>query len=265
MSTTTITRLGQARPRLIRSELSKLISLRSIWITSLLVAVLCILAAWSQAAGTGDAIRSNDPELADGVTPETVGLDWVALGLIGVIVIGVIAAGSEYTSGQLKTSLVAAPNRVRLFFAKIAALTALITVIGVVTVPTLSLLSQHGLGNLSVIDGQVPASLLLRWVGAIAYWVATALISFSIAILLKQNLIPMFALIVISQVGLMLLLLSTWFAYLPTIAGTQLFDPGLTSYYPDAALGIPVAATVTAAWTVALLAIAGYRFVRRDT
>ena len=37
----------------------------------------------------------------------------------------------------------------------------------------------------------------------------------------------MFAIMVISQLSLMLLLLSNFFAYLPTIAGVQLFDPGL--------------------------------------
>lgn len=252
------------RPRLLLSELTKLLSLRSVWITALIVAALSILAAWSQAGAIGDALRTNDPALAPGTVPESVGLEWVTLGEIGIIVIGVIAASSEYTSGQLKTSLLASPGRLRLFLAKIAALTILVTGIGIVTVPALSLLSQHGLGDLSVIDGEVPASLLLRWVGAIGYWVAMALIGFSIATLLKQTLIPLFALIVISQLGLMLLLLTTWLAYLPTIAGIQLFDPGLIASYPDAALGIQLAAIVTTGWTIAFLALAGHRFVRRD-
>lgn len=258
--------VARARTLPVASELTKLLTLRSIWITALLVIVIDVLAAWSQAAPVADAIRSGDANLAPGITPETVGFEWVALGLIGIIVIGVIAASSEYSSGQISTSLVAVPNRRRLFLSKVVALVIVVAAIGAVTIPALSLLSQFGLGDLSVIDDGVPASLVLRWLGATGYWVAMALISFAIATLLRQMLIPLFALIVISQLSLLQLLLSPMFVYLPTIAGVQLFDPGLiTGSYPDAAIGLPAAALVTTLWTIALLAAAGVRFIRRDT
>lgn len=260
--TTTIT---APRPQLIRSELTKLLSLRAIWVTALVTFTIVVLVGWSQAGPVGDALRTNDPELAPGATPATIGFDWVALGLIGIIVIGVIAASSEYVSGQFKTSLVAAPQRARLFLAKCTALVIIVGALGIVTIPLLSLLSQSGLKDLSVIAGGIPASLVFKWIGAVAYWVATALISFALGILMRQTLIPLFLLIVISQMSLMLLLLSNSLAYLPTIAGVQLFDPGLvTGSYPGAALALPVAALVTAAWTFALLVAAGWRFIKRD-
>lgn len=254
------------REHLIAAELTKLLSLRSIWITALVTVALVILAAWSQANAIGDALRSHDPALAPGIQPETVGFEWVALGLIGILIIGVVAAGSEYTSGQIHTSLVAAPGRVRLFLAKAVALTIVITVIGIVSIPTLSLLSQQGLGSLSVIDEQIPLSLILRWIGAIGYWIAMALIAFSTALLLRQTLIPLFALIVISQLSLLLLLLSNILAILPTIAGVQLFDEGLVAgSYPEAELGIPLAVALTSGWTILMLVIAGWRFAKRDS
>ncbi|MFJ6455507.1 hypothetical protein [Paenarthrobacter sp. NPDC091669] len=250
---------------LVRAELTKLITLRSVWITAALTWLIVVLIGWSQAAPVGDALRTNDPGLAPGASPETVGFDWVALGLIGIIVIGVIAASSEYVSGQLRSSLVAAPNRERLYLAKCAALTVFVTLLGLVTIPLLSLLSQSGLGELSVINGTVPAGLLLRWVGAIAFWDAIALIGFALGILLKQTLIPLFTLIVVSQLSLMLLLLTPAFAYLPTVAGVLLFDPGLvTGSYPDADLGSLTAAIVTFTWTAGLVAFAGFRFSTRD-
>jgi len=254
------------KPSLLLSELTKLITLRSLWITAALTWLIVVLLGWSQAGPVGDALRTNDPGLAPGASPETVGFDWVALGLIGIIVIGVISASSEYVSGQLRTSLVSVPNRLDLYLAKGAALTVFVTVLGILTVPLLSVLSQSGLAELSVIDGTLPGSLVLRWVGAIAFWDAIALIGFSLGILLKQTLIPLFVLIVVSQLSLMLLLLSPGFAYLPTVAGVLLFDPGLvTGSYPDADLGAPTAAVVTAVWTIALVVAAGIRFSTRDT
>src|SRR6478672_5869793 len=144
-------------PSLFRAELTKLVTLRSVWITAALTWLIVVLVGWSQAGPVGEALRTNDPGLAPGASPETVGFDWVALGLIGIIVIGVIAASSEYVSGQLRSSLVAAPNRERLYWAKCAALTVFVTLLGLVTIPLLSLLSQSGLGELSVINGTVPA------------------------------------------------------------------------------------------------------------
>ena len=63
----------------------------------------------------------------------------------------------------------------------------------------------------------------------------------------------------------MLLLLTPAFAYLPTVAGVLLFDPGLvTGSYPDADLGSLTAAIVTFTWTVGLVAFAGFKFSSRD-
>lgn len=253
------------RPRLVLSEFTKLLTLRSVWITAVATFAVVVLIGWSQAGPVGDAIRSNDPELAPGAAPATVGFDWVALGLVGVIVIGVVSAGSEYVTGQLRTTLLVVPNRARLYAAKCAALLVFVTVLGVVTIPLLSLLSQSSLKELSVIQGAVPADLVFRWIGAIAFWDAVALIGFTLAVLLRQSLIPLFLLIVVSQLSLMLLLLSPAFVYLPTIAGILLFDPGLvTASYPQATLTLPVAASLTAAWTLVLLVFAGWRFISRD-
>lgn len=246
------------------AEMTKLLTLRSVRIAWVLVPVSSILAAWSQASVVGEALRAADPALAPGTTPEAVGFEWIALAQIGMIVIGVVSAGHEYTSGQISTSLLAAPRRWRLFMAKLSALAAVAAVVGLVTVPAVSLVSQLGLGSLSVIGDGLPSTLLLRWGGAVAYGVAVALLSFSVAILMRQTLIPLFGLLVVSQLSLLLLILGPALAYLPTIAGTQLFDPGLTASYPYAALPVPLAAAVTAAWTLVLLVIAGIRFVRRD-
>ncbi|MFJ4171326.1 hypothetical protein ACIPY3_17620 [Paenarthrobacter sp. NPDC089714] len=257
--------IARSRPRLLVSELTKLITLRAVWISALVTFAVVVLIGWSQAGPVAEGLRRHDPDLAPGASPATVGFDWVALGLIGIIVIGVISASSEFVSGQLRSSMVAVPQRWRLYGAKCAALMLFTTGLGLVTIPLLSLLSQAAIGELSVLDGGFPAELVFRWLGAIAFWDASALIGFSLGILLRQGLIPLFLLIVLSQLSLMLLLLGPALAYLPTIAGVQLFDAGLvTGSFPNAALGLPVAATATAAWTVGLLLLAGWKFVARD-
>ncbi|HKU35359.1 MAG TPA: hypothetical protein VJP90_07390 [Paenarthrobacter sp.] len=257
--------IARGRPRLLQSELTKLITLRPVWITALVTFAVVVLMGWSQAGPVGDSLRSNDPELAPGASPATVGFDWVALGLIGIIIIGVTAASSEFVSGQVRSSVLAVPFRGRLYGAKCGALLLSVSAFGLLTIPLLSLLSQAAIGDLSVITHGNPADLVLRWLGAVLCWDATALIGFSLAILLKQSLIPLFVLIVVSQLSLLLLLLGPALAYLPTIAGLQLFDPGLvTGSYPDAALSLPAAAAATVVWTAGLLALAGWRFAARD-
>lgn len=250
----------------LRSEIVKLLTLRSVWITALVSIALCIGIPTLTAPSIGDAIIANDPDLAPGTVPETVGLEWIGLGLIGIAIIGVIAASSEYVSKQVVTSLLAVPRRLQLALAKAAALCILVTVIGIVTIPTMSLLSQIRLGDISVIRDGVPETLVWRWVGGLVLWVATAQIGFALALLMRQALIPLLVMIVVSQLTLPLVNLVPLAQYLPFAAGTQLFDAAMiTSSRPDAALTPAAAALTLAAWTGGLLLAAILRFRQRDT
>ena len=253
------------RPKLLASELVKLVTLRSAWITALATAVVCIGAAALFAPSVGDAILANDPALAPGTVPESVGLEWISLGIIGILIIGVNAGSSEYTGGQLKTSLLAVPSRLTLAFTKALALFVVTLSLAVVTIPTLSILSQLAIGDLGVLDGGIPASLMWLWAGGIAYWVAMAQIGFALGLLMRQSLIPLFALIIVSQIVLVIIYWIPLLKYLPDAAGSQLFDPSsIEGSNPDAVL-TPTAAIVTlAVWVVVLLSVAILRFRQRD-
>ncbi|WP_435738250.1 hypothetical protein V5D56_06580 [Cellulosimicrobium sp. PMB13] len=247
------------------SELTKLLTLRSVWVTLLVTAVCMVGLAWVSAPSVGEGIASGDPDLAPGTVAETVGLEFVLLGQIGVIVAGVMAAGSEQTSGQIKTSLVAVPARTGLLVVKATALLLVTLVVGIVTIPAVSLVSQVGLGDVGVIDGGVPTSLVLRWVGALAYWVGIALVSFALTVVLRQVLLPLFVLVAVSQLSLMLVVLTPASRFLPTVAGVQLFDPTtITAAFPAAALTPAAAATCLAAWVLVLLVAATWLFRTRD-
>lgn len=247
------------------SEATKLATLRGVWVTSMLIATVCILGAWSQAAPTADALRTGDPNLAPGVEPLTIGLEWAPLGVMGVILIGVIAGGSEYTSGQVATSTLAVPRRGVLLGSKVAVLTGWILLLGVAAIPAMSLIAQANIGDLSVITEGIPAELVLAWSGAIGYWLAMGLIAFALTLLLRSTVLPAFIVLTMVAVSLYLLMLTPAAVYLPTLAGEQLFDPGMiVAEYPEADLGWTQAAIVVSGWTVVMLAVGGLRFVRGD-
>lgn len=254
-----------ARPAPLRSELVKLLTLKSVWITVLASSLSCIGIPALTAPSIRDAIIVNDPTLAPGTIPETVGLEWIGLGLIGIAIIGVIAGSSEYVDQQVKTSLLAVPHRLRLVLTKAAVLCLLVTVVGIVTIPTMSLLSQIGLGDISVLRSGMPESLVWRWVGGLALWIATALIGFALALLMRQTLIPLLVMIVLSQLTLPLVNLIPFAQYLPFAAGTQLYDAAMiTSARSDAGLSPSLASLSLAVWTGALLLAAILRFRSRD-
>jgi ABC-2 type transport system permease protein len=253
------------RPRLLTSEVVKLVTLRSVWITALVTAVTCIGAAALLAPSVGEAIVTNDPALAPGTVPESVGLEWISLGLIGVLVIGVNAGSSEYTGGQLKTSLLAVPHRLALVLTKALALFLTTLILAAVTIPGLSILSQVALGDVGVLGGGVPASLIWRWIGGIAYWAAMAQIGFALGLLMRQSLIPLFVLIILSQIILVIVYWFPFLKYLPDAAGAQLFDPGAVGGSdPHAVLSPTAAAATLAAWVIVLVGAAVIRFRRRD-
>lgn len=97
------------RSKLLSSELVKLLTLRSVWVTGLVTVGICITMSVLTAPSIGEAIAVNDPALAAGTTPELVSLEWVNMGLVGIIVIGVVAGSSEYVGDQIKISLLAVP------------------------------------------------------------------------------------------------------------------------------------------------------------
>lgn len=251
--------------RVLISELTKTLTLRSVWIAALSTVVVCIVMAGLSAPSIGDAIASADSDLAPGVSPETVGLEWVGLGLVGVIAVGVAAAGSEYSGNQLRTSLAAVPGRVGLLLAKSFALLVVTSFMGAVAVPALSVLSQLGLGDLGVLHDGVPASLLWRWLGGAVFWAASAQVGFVLALFMRQSLLPLFVTVVVSQLTLPLVSLVPLSRYLPFAAGTQLYDRAMiTASVPDAALTTLEAGAVLAAWTLVPALIAVSVFSRRD-
>lgn len=103
-------------------EWIKLRSLRSTWLTLTLTFGAAVGIAATVGAHTKDV--SNHPDLTNNV------LVGIAPGLLLTGGLGVLCMTSEYTSGMIRTSLTAAPNRLLLLTAKAAMFSAIALAIG---------------------------------------------------------------------------------------------------------------------------------------
>jgi ABC-2 type transport system permease protein len=123
--------------RVVRSEWTKLRTLRAAWVCVLLYVAVVVVGGWNSLSGTR---APDDPATA------------VALALVGfapaqlvLIALGALVVTSEYRSGTVLVSLTAVPGRTRLLLAKtvvvvfwVAVLTLLLATLGVLSVPTLT-------------------------------------------------------------------------------------------------------------------------------
>jgi ABC-2 type transport system permease protein len=135
-----ITALG-----LLKSEWTKLRSVRSLWI-ALSVAFAFTIGLCTYMIFDGQMLGSEE---GGGAIP----FGWTAIypvGMLGLVVFGVLTFTSEFSSGSIRTSVVAAPRRTGVMLAKMAVVTAVTTVLAVVTSVLLYTLLQ--------IAGTVPSA-----------------------------------------------------------------------------------------------------------
>jgi ABC-2 type transport system permease protein len=104
-------------------EWIKLRSLRSTWLTLAVTAVGAVAVAGAVGANTKDASGDLTNNALAGIAP----------GLLSMGVLGVLAMTSEYTSGMIRVTLLAAPNRRLLLAAKAAVFGAVALVVGEAT------------------------------------------------------------------------------------------------------------------------------------
>ncbi len=229
---------------LLRAEFTKVRTLPATWIALLLAlvayTVLGVLAST-------DAVRVAG---ADGTA---------SIGRIGTLMlapayvfigVAVFAAGSEYTGGQLRVSLLAAPRRDRLFAAKLAVSTAVSALAALVVLLPGYLVQHPGAPGIGL-PALVSAYLLL------------GLIGHGVAVLTRTAVTPLAGLFVAAVL------------VAPTLRGAF---PEVVRYLPhDAALSLTglaedpaapgrlAALLVLAGWAVVSVGLAWAVFTRRDS
>lgn len=257
----------------LNSEWTKLRSVRSTWIVTGLATVLSIGFSAVVALVMGltaepiETFSEADRVMSDPLTSSMPGM---LFSLILLIVLGVTAVSSEYSSGMIRTTFIVNPHRIRVGAAKALIVGLLGVAIHAIAVPGMFLVSQaiygaYGLETASVTDSDATRFLL---VVALVVPLTYTLISLSIAYLLRGTAVAITAafgfIFLTSNLGP---LLPTWFQqhvfrYLPDIANNSLSGytpPGELTYLSP----LP-ASIVVATWLVGSLAAAAFVLNRRD-
>lgn len=253
MSTAAVRSRRRETVQAIAAELSKLRSLPAIWLT--LGGTLCIhllLAA---------AFASAEMQQATGMKNVLdVGLASISYTQTGFVILGILAACSEYTGGQIRTTLTAMPRRGLQLVAAQLALTIAVVPAAAITAAAGVVLTANILGGelAAVNSGRVVAAVA----GATGYLALTALISAAIGVLLRRTLPA--TVVVLGYYFIAGPLLREWVAqakYLPDTAG-------LAMWFPQSdiagALSPSQGAIVLIAWTLVTFAVAVTVYRKRD-
>jgi ABC-2 type transport system permease protein len=252
----------------LRSEWTKLWSLRSTWITLGLGLVFLVAFGLISAARYQSNISSGqrlDPDFAD-ATALSLSLFGTNFAQLALGVLGVLVTAGEYSTGMIRSTLTGVPRRLPVLWSKSAVFGVVALLVGVVGAflafvfgsgivsgtPAAMTLSDPG-----VLRSLLGAGLYLGLVGVIGVALGALLRSVAggISVLVAAlMLIP----------GLISLLPKSWQGdispYLPSNAGQSMFalTHDATSLSPAAGL------LVFLGWTVLLLGGAAYRLARSD-
>ncbi|MDX6281207.1 MAG: type transport system permease protein [Kribbellaceae bacterium] len=281
MSTTTSVRppSGEAAPakrpqyrvtgrRVVRSEWSKLWSLRSTWITVALALLFLVAFGIIAAARYKSSVTSGrqlDPDFAD-ATALSLSLFGVPIAQLALGVLGVLVTAGEYSTGTIRSTLAAVPRRLPVLWSKALVFGSVALVLSVVGVVVTFLIGSNIVSGtpaaLTFSSGGVLRSLL----GAAFYLGLVGVIGAALGVLLRSVAGGISVLIAALMLipGLISLLPKSWHQavqpYLPSVAGQSMFDLHHLPHTLTPAVGL----LVFVAWTVVALAGAAWRLASKD-
>jgi ABC-2 type transport system permease protein len=268
-----MTAIGDHRPTyrvtlggVIRSEWTKLSSLRSTWITLGAAALLTVGLSGAFGYGYNGAIQAGEvqPTTAEGLEVAFLALDLYAL-VIGVF--GVLQMSGEYGSGMIRASLAAVPRRLPLLWAKALILLVVTGVLSLVVCLASFLVSQWFTGShgAALSDPGVARAIL----GAAAYPVAMGLLGLGLGVVLRHTAtaITGFVAALLLVPAMLPAALSksmekTVMPYVPVVAGQAMY--ALEPNGPFKMLSPGAGGAVLAAYVVAILAGGAALLWRRD-
>ncbi|MFH9547782.1 ABC transporter permease [Streptomyces sp. NPDC051445] len=252
-----------AATQVIRSEWTKIRSVAStVWTLSLAVVVTIALGMLISALSRHEFDNmSRDDRLS--FDPTFISFAGMSLGQLAMIVFGVLVVSNEYSTGMIRTSLAAVPQRGAFLFSKIAVATGLALAVGLATSFVTFFLGQAMLGShrASISDSGV----LRAVIGGGLYMTLIAVFSMGVATMLRSPmlslgiLMPFFFLIsnilgnvsATKKIG----------RYLPDQAGSKIMQV-VTPIDDDTPYGPWGGFAIMAVWAVAALA-GGYLLLKK--
>ncbi|MGH9094600.1 MAG: ABC transporter permease, partial [Acidimicrobiales bacterium] len=200
---------GRPRPELrrasffdvVRSEWTKLRTVRSTWYTLAATAVLAIgIGALIAAAASGQFDKAS-PSTRASWDPTAISDSGVALAQIAIAVLGVLSITAEYSTGMIRSSLLAVPRRVRVLVAKVL----VFAVVGVVVGEVLCFVSFY-LGQALIQNNGAPyvhlgdPQVLRAVIGSGLYLAALGLLGMALGFLVRNTALSIVLVVVIAFV-----------------------------------------------------------------
>ncbi|MET9345316.1 ABC transporter permease [Streptomyces termitum] len=254
-----------AVPAVLRSEWTKIRTVSStVWTLACALIVTVAMGAALSAVlkSTFDDLSEVERATFD---PTFVSFSGMVLGQLAMVVFGVLVVGTEYSSGMIRTSLAAVPQRATFLFSKVAVAGALALGVGLVTSFLSFFLGQALLGEHRTTIGA--DNVLRAVVGGGLYMGLIAIFSMGVAAMLRSSmlslgiLVPFFFLI--SQILSAVPKAKEVARYFPDQAGSKIMQvvpdamgSDKAPYGPWGGLGIMLV------WVVASL-LGGYLVLKR--
>ncbi|MFD5496412.1 ABC transporter permease [Streptomyces sp. NPDC127091] len=252
-----------AAAQVVRSEWTKIRSVAStVWTLSLAVVVTIALGMLISALSARE-FDTMSPRSRLSFDPTFISFAGMSLGQLAMIVFGVLVVSNEYSTGMIRTSLAAVPQRGAFLAGKLGVATALALVVSMVTSFAAFFLGQAMLGEHSASLGD--EGVLRAVLGGGLYMTLIAVFSMGVATMLRS---PMLSLGILMP---FFFLISSILAnvdatkkigrFLPDQAGSRIMQVVApldddTPYGPWGGLGI------MALWVVAAL-VGGYLVLRK--
>lgn len=254
-----------AATQVLKSEWTKIRSVAStVWTLSLAAVVTIALGILISLLSKNEFDKMGEKDRLS-FDPTFISFAGMTLGQLAMIVFGVLVVGNEYSTGMIRTSLAAVPQRATFLFSKIAVAAGLALVVGMITSFIAFFLGQAALGthSASISDSGV----LRAVVGGGLYMTLIAVFSMGAATMLRSPmlslgiLMPFFFLIsnilgnvsATKKVG----------QYLPDQAGSKIMQV-VTPVDDSAPYGPWGGFGIMALWVVAALVGAYVLLKRRD-
>ncbi|GAA0494897.1 ABC transporter permease [Streptomyces sp. NPDC046215] len=206
--------------QVLRSEWTKIKSVRStVWTLGLALVVTVGLGALISAF-TKSNFKDLSTEDRLAFDPTFTSFAGMGLGQLAMIVFGVLVVSNEYSTGMIRTSLAAVPQRGIFLFSKIAVATLLVFVVGMITSFVAFFVGQAMLGSHRADLGD--PGVLRAVIGGGLYMTLIAMFSMGVATMLRS---PM----------LSLGILMPFFFLISAILGNVSATEKVGQYFPDQA------------------------------
>lgn len=250
-------------PAALRSEWTKLRSVRSTWWTLALGFAISVGLGALSGYSVREALAEHSKLIRPDFNAADSGFDSVSYGMLSLVVFAVLAVTAEYRSGMIRGSLAVVPRRGLFAAAKLSAMGAAVLLVSAVTgfatfVATEAMLDGYG-APLSTPG--LPAALL----GAALYPTLICVFSSAVALLIRGSALTLSILIPLFMIVPVLFAdtpgLKPLAQYLPGQAGSQM----MLMVKQDTSTLTPMQGMlVLAAWTAAAIAAGVFALRARD-